>query len=179
MAVDFANTNIYYWTNFIVAPHCRRCVVSFCPESCRQASLKLRALRFAYVMCSNELDCRETACELERAQEFPAVILHPHDQRFPTIWGLPSRCLLTVIWPSPVSQSISGGRPRDSFGTYVRTEGVKKKHLSGSPGCQWSNKRIPGASILPIFFIRLQKICAWGGRLRCVGTCCKVGLFHV
>ena len=37
---------------FIVAPHCRRCVVSFCPESCRQASLKLRVPGGKMVICS-------------------------------------------------------------------------------------------------------------------------------
>ena len=37
---------------FIVAPHCRRCVVSFCTESCRQASLKLRVLGGKMVICS-------------------------------------------------------------------------------------------------------------------------------
>ena len=129
------------------------------------------ALRFAYVMCSSELKCRETAYKLERTQEFAAVILHPHDQKLPTIWRLPSRCLLTLIWPSPVSQSISAGRYRDSFGTYVRTEGVKKKHLSGSPGCQWSNKTYPGASILPI--IKLQKFCARRTFAMCRNLLCQ------
>ena len=37
---------------FIVAPHCRRCVVSFCLESCRQASLKLRVPGGKMVICS-------------------------------------------------------------------------------------------------------------------------------
>ena len=37
---------------FIVAPHCRRCVVSFCAESCRQASLKLRVPGGKMVICS-------------------------------------------------------------------------------------------------------------------------------
>ena len=37
---------------FIVAPHCRRCVVSSCLESCRQASLKLRVPDGKIVICS-------------------------------------------------------------------------------------------------------------------------------
>ena len=37
---------------FIVAPHCRRCVVSLCRDSCRQASLKLRVPGGKMVICS-------------------------------------------------------------------------------------------------------------------------------
>ena len=37
---------------FIVAPHCRRCVASFCLECCRQVSLKLRIPGGKMVVCS-------------------------------------------------------------------------------------------------------------------------------
>ena len=38
---------------FIVVPHCRRCVVNFCPESCRQTSVKLRVPGGKMVICSS------------------------------------------------------------------------------------------------------------------------------
>ena len=37
---------------FIVARHCRGCVVNFCLESCRQASLKLRVPGGKMIICS-------------------------------------------------------------------------------------------------------------------------------
>ena len=37
---------------FIVSPHCRRCVVNFCPEFCCQASLKLRVPGWKTEICN-------------------------------------------------------------------------------------------------------------------------------